>query len=190
MNRETRKATSTNHDPPGLDHSGPGCVCALGLGANLGDRAATLHAAVDALRGDADFVVLAVSAFRETAPVGPADQPAYLNGAVLVRTTLAPRDVLDRLLGIERTFGRDRSREARWGARTLDLDLLLYGDRVIDEPGLTVPHPRMLERLFVLEPLNEIGPDLVVPAVGARGAVRVSQSLAELRTTSVVSDLG
>jgi len=91
----------------------------------------------------------------------------YLNAAVTIETTLAPRALLDALLEIERTRGRDRSKEQRWGPRTLDLDLLLYADRVIDEPGLTIPHPRMAERLFVLEPLAEIAGDWKMPGSAA-----------------------
>ena len=103
---------------------------------------------------------------RETAPVGGVPQGLYLNAAATLRTGLSPRELLDGLLAIERAHGRDRLTEARWGPRTLDLDLILYGDLIINEPGLVLPHPRMHERSFVLEPLAEIAPGWVVPGRG------------------------
>jgi 2-amino-4-hydroxy-6-hydroxymethyldihydropteridine diphosphokinase len=137
----------------------------VGLGANLGERDRTLRAAVDALGREDGIAVLAVSAFRETEPVGVGEQPSFLNGAVELETTLGPRELLDRLLAIEQRFGRVRV-PGEHGPRTLDLDLLLYGEEVIDEPGLTVPHPRLHERRFVLEPLAELDPGLLVPGRG------------------------
>lgn len=131
----------------------------IGLGSNLGDREATIQAAIAALPG-----VVAVSRLRETAPFGVLDQPPFLNGAAVIETTLSPRELLDKLLAIERELGRER--RERWGPRTIDLDLLLYGDAVVDEPGLTVPHPRLQERRFALEPLHELDPELVVPGRG------------------------
>jgi 2-amino-4-hydroxy-6-hydroxymethyldihydropteridine diphosphokinase len=131
----------------------------VGVGANLGDREATIRAALDALPG-----VVAVSTLRETDPVGVVDQPLFLNGAVALETTLAPRALLETLLAVERELGRERGE--RWGPRTIDLDLLLYGDETIDEPGLTVPHPRLHERRFVLEPLADLDPGLVIPRRG------------------------
>jgi len=142
----------------------------IGLGSNLGDREAALRGALELLGDD----VVAVSSFRETDPIGYLDQPRFLNAAAAVETALEPRAVLDRLLEVERELGRTRD-GARFGPRTIDLDLLLYGDRVIDEPGLVVPHPRLAERRFVLEPLAELDPDLVVPGLG-----RVSDLLARL----------
>ena len=109
------------------------------------------------------IAVLAVSSFRETDPVGKVDQPRFVNAAAELETSLAPGELLDRLLEAERALGRDRAKEERWGPRTLDLDLLLYGDVTIDEPGLEVPHPRLAERAFVLEPLLELDPDLRLP---------------------------
>jgi 2-amino-4-hydroxy-6-hydroxymethyldihydropteridine diphosphokinase len=109
--------------------------------------------------------VSAVSALRETEPVGYLDQPRFLNGAVALETTLAPRELLDALLAVERSLGRTRG-GPRFGPRTIDLDLLLYGEESIDEQGLTVPHPRLHERAFALEPLAELDPDLVVPGHG------------------------
>ena len=136
----------------------------IGLGSNLGSREETLRRAVELL-GEADGVdVLAVSQLRETEPVGVVDQPPFLNGAVAIETARPPRDLLDLLLEIERSLGRVR--EERWGPRAIDLDLLVYGHEVVDEPGLRVPHPRLHERRFVLEPLAELQPDLEVPGWG------------------------
>jgi 2-amino-4-hydroxy-6-hydroxymethyldihydropteridine diphosphokinase len=137
----------------------------VGLGANLGDREGALRAAVAALEATEEISVVAVSAFRETEPVGFLDQPRFLNGAAAVETTLTPRELLHALLAVERSLGRTRE-GPRFGPRTIDLDLLLYGDESVDEPGLTVPHPRLRERAFALEPLAELDPGLVVPGHG------------------------
>jgi 2-amino-4-hydroxy-6-hydroxymethyldihydropteridine diphosphokinase len=137
----------------------------VGLGANLGDREAMLRSALEQLRDEPDVRVTAVSTFLDTAPVGIVDQPRFLNAAAAVETDLGARGLLDRLLGIERRLGRTRA-GPRFGPRTIDLDLLLYGDEQIDEPGLQVPHPRLHERLFALEPLAELEPDLFVPGRG------------------------
>jgi 2-amino-4-hydroxy-6-hydroxymethyldihydropteridine diphosphokinase len=137
----------------------------VGLGANLGDREATLRLALEQLRAEPDVCVTAVSTFLDTAPVGIVDQPRFLNAAAAVETDLGARGLLDRLLGIERRLGRTRE-GPRFGPRTIDLDLLLFGDEQIDEPGLQVPHPRLHERLFALEPLAELEPDLFVPGRG------------------------
>ena len=138
----------------------------VGVGANLGEREATILGAIDLLAVQPGVDVVGVSALRETEPWGPVEQPPYLNGAVALETDLAPRDLLDVLLDVEQSFGRDRAMEVRWGPRTLDLDLLLHGDLVRDEPGLTLPHPRLHERRFVLEPLADLDPALVVPGHG------------------------
>jgi 2-amino-4-hydroxy-6-hydroxymethyldihydropteridine diphosphokinase len=150
-------------------------VAYVGLGANLGERERTLRTAVDRLGEDPEIDVLAVSRFRETAPVGFEDQPPFINAAVQVRTPLTARELLDRLLAVERALGRTRE-GPRFGPRTVDLDLLVFGDAVIDEPGLTVPHPRLAERLFALEPLADLDPRLVVPGRG-----RVDTLLAALQ---------
>ena len=135
----------------------------VGLGSNLGEREATLREALTRL-GELDGVALvAVSSFRETDPVGNVDQPRFVNGAAEIETNLGPRELLDRLLEVERSLGRDRSREERWGPRTVDLDLLLYGDETVGEVGLEIPHPRLAERPFVLEPLLELDPELRLP---------------------------
>lgn len=151
----------------------------VGLGSNLGDRESTLKAAVGRLRGLQATEVRAVSRFRDTEPVGYVDQPRFLNGAVELETDLSPRALLEVLLELERSLGRDRSTGPPQGPRTLDLDLLLYGDQTIDEPGLTVPHPRLHERAFVLEPLAELDPALEVPGRG-----RVQALLSELNSGS------
>jgi 2-amino-4-hydroxy-6-hydroxymethyldihydropteridine diphosphokinase len=141
----------------------------VGLGANLGPREITLLRAVDLLAETEGVDVLAVSQLRETEPFGVVDQPAYLNGAVAVDTTLRPRELLERLLEIERELGRVR--DERWGPRTVDLDLLVFGGVRLDEPGLHVPHPRLGGRRFVLEPLAELDPELDVPGLGSVSAV-------------------
>jgi 2-amino-4-hydroxy-6-hydroxymethyldihydropteridine diphosphokinase len=138
----------------------------IGLGANLGDRAAMLRAALEQLAAEPGVEIVAVSSFRETDPVGIVDQPRFVNAAAAVETALSARELLDRLLGIERRLGRTQS-GPRFGPRTIDLDLLLYGDDALAPPGLHVPHPRLHERLFVLEPLAELDPRLVVPGRGA-----------------------
>ena len=132
----------------------------LGLGGNLGDRAATLAAAIDDLRAAVGVRVTRISSLYETPPWGPVPQGPYLNACVAIETTLSARALLDLCLAIEKRHGRERL--VRWGPRTLDIDLLLYGTATIDEPGLIVPHPRMAERAFVLVPLAEIAPDLTI----------------------------
>jgi len=137
----------------------------VGLGSNLGDREALLRASLVALESDPAIEVVAVSSFRETEPVGYLDQPRFLNAVAALETTLAPRALLERLLAIERGLGRVRE-GPRFGPRPIDLDLLLHGDAVVAEPRLTVPHPRLHERRFVLEPLAELAPALEVPGRG------------------------
>lgn len=139
---------------------------AIALGSNLGDRDGHLRRAVDAIGRLPGTRLIASSSSHQTAPVGDVAQGMYLNAAVIVRTTLGARALLDCLLDIERLAGRDRTKEQRWGPRTLDLDLILYGDAAVAEPGLIVPHPRMHERAFVLAPLAEIAPAWIVPGQG------------------------
>jgi 2-amino-4-hydroxy-6-hydroxymethyldihydropteridine diphosphokinase len=143
----------------------------IGLGANLGDREATMRAALAALDLTPGLRVVAVSTFRETDPVGYLDQPRFLNAAAAVETDLDPQGVLDALLAVERELGRTRE-GPRHGPRTIDLDLLLFGEARLDEPGLTVPHPRLQERAFVLDPLAELDPTLVVPGLGPLESLR------------------
>lgn len=139
-------------------------VAYIGLGSNLGDRTGYLMEAIRRLKALPGTELDAASSFYDTAPVGFEDQPRFLNAVVRLRTELPPRRLLEGLLGIERELGRKRTR--RWGPRTVDLDLLLYDDRVISEPDLQVPHPRMHERSFVLVPLAELDPELVHPVLG------------------------
>ena len=139
--------------------------CFVALGSNLGDREALLRMALARLRQTPGVAVVAVSRLFETEPVGP-EQPHYLNAAVELDTTISARALLARLLAIEREAGRNRGPE-RNAPRTLDLDLLLFGDASIDEPELVVPHPRLHERAFVLEPLAEIAGDVTHPQLRA-----------------------
>ncbi len=142
----------------------------VGLGANLGNRLGVLEAALSLLACQQGIEVVAVSSFRETDPVGYADQPRFLNAAAAVETDLSPRALLGRLLVLERALGRTRD-GPRFGPRTIDLDLLLYGDERIDDGSLVVPHPRLHERRFALEPLAELEPSLVVPGRGPVSAL-------------------
>jgi len=143
----------------------------VALGANLGDREATVRRAAAMLGPHR------LSTIRETEPWGYADQPRFLNAVAEVETDLPPRELLDRLHEIERELGRTRE-GPRYGPRTIDLDLLVYGDEVVDEPGLRVPHPRLAERAFVLEPLYELDAELVVPGRG-----RVADLVAGLQSS-------
>jgi len=136
----------------------------VSIGTNLGDRDAHLALALRRLAELPETELVAVSPVFETHPVGPPPQGPFLNAAARLRTRLAPRALLDALLAIEREAGRVRGE--RNAARTLDLDLLLYGDRVLAEPGLILPHPRLAERPFVLEPLAALAPALVHPTLG------------------------
>ena len=138
----------------------------IGLGANLGNPAETIEQALDLLGEQDGLEVVAVSTLRETEPVGFPDQPWFLNGAVAVETDLSPRELLSRLLAVELALGRTRD-GPRFGPRTIDLDLLVYGSEEVSEPGLTVPHPRLAERRFALEPLAELDADLDVPGRGS-----------------------
>ena len=139
----------------------------IGLGANLGDREGNLLAALESLRKAAGVKVTAVSGFLENEAVGgPAGSPPFLNAVAKVETELAPEELMARLLEIEKAMGRQR--REKWGPRVIDLDLLLYEDRVIDTPGLKVPHPLMHTRRFVLQPLAEIAPEAIHPVLGKR----------------------
>ena len=144
----------------------------VGLGSNLGDREATIRAAAELIGARR------LSTIIETEPWGNEEQPRFLNAVAEIETELEPRALLDLLLEVEARLGRVRD-GSHWGPRTIDLDLLLYGDRILDEPGLTVPHPFLHERLFVLEPLAELAPDVAIPRRGV-----VSALLAGLQSTS------
>jgi 2-amino-4-hydroxy-6-hydroxymethyldihydropteridine diphosphokinase len=134
-----------------------GVIAYIGLGSNLGDRRALIARAIDRLQPRR------VSSVVETEPWGVTDQPRFLNAVAEIETDVAPGALLDRLLDLERELGRVRAE--RWGPRAIDLDLLLFGDRTVSAPSLTVPHPRLHERLFVLEGLAELCPDLRVPGL-------------------------
>lgn len=141
-------------------------IAYIALGSNIEPRAATLLAALKLLDEHEGISMGRISQFIGTDPVGPQGQGEYLNGAVQIATPLDPEALLAALGEVEAELGRDRSEEQRWGPRTCDLDLLLFDDAVIETERLTVPHPRMHERAFVLGPLAEIAPDVVHPVLG------------------------
>jgi len=157
--------------------SGPNNTVYLSLGGNLGDPAASMATALRLLDADDNTRVIAVSSLYRTPPWGKLDQPDFLNAAAEISTALAPRALLDLCLEAERKL--KRVREERWGPRLIDIDILVFGDRIIHETGLEVPHPRMLERAFVLAPLAEIAPEL---AVGGRS---VSERLSAVDTSGI-----
>jgi 2-amino-4-hydroxy-6-hydroxymethyldihydropteridine diphosphokinase len=148
-------------------------ACAIGLGSNLGDSLAILNGAIDRIKIHPQIELLAVSSWYITKPIGP-PQPDYLNGCATVETSLTPLDLLSILQSIESEFGRVR--QEVWGARTLDLDLLLYEDTIVDLPTLQIPHPHMCDRAFVTIPLAEIAPTWIEPKSG-KSIVTLSQQL-------------
>lgn len=141
-------------------------VAYIGLGSNVGDRHRILRRALAMLEQAADLVVTDTSDLVETEPVGGPPQGKYLNAAVRIETELGPQQLLTRLHEIEAALGRDRAAEVRWGPRTCDLDIELFDDVVMETPELTIPHPRLHERAFVLDPLAQIAPDVVHPRLG------------------------
>ena len=152
-------------------------LAAIGLGANLGDAAATLREAIAELARLPRTELLRASRLYRTPAWGVTEQPDFINAVALVETTLSPRDLLDALLAIERSFGRTRLDGERWGPRTLDLDLLLHADATIDEPGLRVPHPHLHERAFALLPLAEIAPEVEIPGIGMVGKLAAGMAV-------------
>lgn len=149
-------------------------IALVGLGGNLGDAAVTLRNAFKELDALPDTRLLRTSRLYRSRAWGRTDQADFINAVAMLQTELGARELLDALLGIEHDAGRERNLDERWGPRTLDLDLLLYGDAVIDEPGLHVPHPHLHERSFALVPLVEIAPDAMIPGIGsARAALAV-----------------
>ena len=158
-------------------------IAFIALGSNLGDRMRTCLLAIDAMRDLPGTRIDAVSPPFETEPEGPAGQPKFINMACKMATRLEPAALLSELQSIERRFGRKR--EERWGPRTLDLDILLFGSRVIDEPDLVVPHPHMHLRAFVLAPLARMAPDAVHPVLG----LTVSQMLERLGELNGIREL-
>ncbi|KRD18752.1 MULTISPECIES: 2-amino-4-hydroxy-6-hydroxymethyldihydropteridine diphosphokinase [unclassified Streptomyces] len=139
----------------------------LSLGSNLGNRLETLQGAIDALEDTPGVRIKAVSPVYETAPWGvePGSQPSYFNAVVLLKTTLPPSSLLERAHAVEEAF--HRVRDERWGARTLDVDIVAYADVVDDDPHLTLPHPRAHERAFVLAPWHDVEPEAQLPGLGA-----------------------
>lgn len=144
-----------------------GTIALVGLGGNLGDAAATLRRAFQELDALPQTRLVRASRLYRSRAWGRTDQPDFINAVAMLETTLDARELLDAMLGIEHGAGRERHADERWGPRTLDLDLLLFGDAVIDEPGLHVPHPHLHERAFALLPLVEIAPDAMIPGIGA-----------------------
>ncbi len=138
-------------------------ISAIALGSNLGDSRATLENTLKTIDQTPGITLKTYSSWYKTAPIGPS-QPDYLNGCAVLEVQLTPQELLTTLLAIEDKFGRVR--QERWGARTLDLDVLLFGDLILETPKLQIPHPRMTERAFVLVPLAEIAPDWVEPVSG------------------------
>jgi 2-amino-4-hydroxy-6-hydroxymethyldihydropteridine diphosphokinase len=149
-----------------MSRTSPITAC-LALGSNLGDRRRAIDSALEHLDRRAGRIVR-ISRVIETRPVGPPGQGPYLNAAAAIETMLDPRGLLRVCLAIEREHGRDRTSGERWGPRTLDIDILLYGDAIVNEPGLAIPHPRLHERVFVLKPLAEIAGELLHPVLGVR----------------------
>ncbi len=136
----------------------------IGLGSNLENPLQQIKTAIDDLQSLADIQVMSVSSLYQSAPMGPADQPDYINAVLSLKTTLSPHHLLDALQQIEQLHGRVRKRH--WGERTLDLDILLYGTETVDDERLKVPHPGIAQRAFVLYPLAEIAPELEIPGLG------------------------
>lgn len=155
-------------------------IALVGLGGNLGDAAAIVREAFQALDALPQTRLLRASQLYRTPAWGRTDQPDFINAVAMLETALPPRELLDAMLGIEHQAGRERRPDERWGPRTLDLDLLLYGDIAIDEPGLHVPHPHLHERAFALQPLVEISPNAMIPGVGA-----ASEALAALNVDAL-----
>jgi len=168
----------------------------LGLGANVGDALTQLAAAVELIGEIAGVSIEEVSSVYATPPWPPADDPRhvpqddYLNLVVRARATIGPEALLAATLELERLLGRDRAREQRWGPRPIDIDLLVHGDEVRDRPELTVPHPRITERAFVMVPLLEVWPGAALPPVdGAAGPTRIAVALAALASAGSVGDV-
>jgi len=151
----------------------------LALGGNVGDVRSTFDRAVALLCDGAEVRLKARSSDYRTPPLGVADQPPFVNAAIAVTTSLAPHALLARAIAVERALGRDRRRERRWGPRPIDIDLLAYDDLVLHDGELTLPHPRLFERAFVLVPLAEIAPERVI------AGVRIGDALARLDATGI-----
>ncbi len=155
----------------------------VGLGSNLENPARQIETAIELLRGIPETRLIACSPLYNTAPFGVVDQPDFVNAAAVLLTRLEPLELLAKFQEIERNQGREHGGQ-RWGPRILDLDLLVYSDRVIDEPSLKVPHPGIAERNFVLLPLRDLAPDLVIPGLGR--VIRIPVNEQEPRITRIV----
>ena len=151
----------------------------VALGGNVGDARATLDKAVALFCDGADVRLLARSSDYRTPPWGDKEQPPFINLCIAVTTGLTPQALLDRAQQVERALGRDRAKARRWGPRTADLDILAYDDLILNEPALTLPHPRLFERAFVLAPLAEIAPERMI------AGIRVRDALARVDTTGI-----
>jgi len=136
----------------------------IGLGSNLENPLQQIKTAINDLQSIAEITIISVSSLYQSPPMGPADQPDYINAVLSLETSLAPHQLLDALQSVEQLHGRERKRH--WGERTLDLDILLYGDQILDDQRLKIPHPGMHERAFVLYPLAEIAPNIEIPGIG------------------------
>lgn len=143
----------------------------IGLGANLGDAAGALRAAADSIDSLPGTLLLALSPMYRSPPWGVVAQPDFVNAVAHVRTELSARDLLDALLAIELRAGRERDSASHWGPRVLDLDILLFGDESIDEPGLRIPHPHLHQRAFALVPLHDVAPGISIPGHGGIAAL-------------------
>lgn len=148
----------------------------IGFGANLGDARRTIGKAIGLFCDGEQVRLLARSSDYRTPPWGDTNQPPFINAAIAVKTRLTPRALLDRALAVEKQLGRDRITQRRWGPRAIDIDILAYGDVTIEEPGLVLPHPRLLERAFVLIPLTEIRPDWMVGGTRLDDAARAADA--------------
>lgn len=151
----------------------------IALGGNIGDVRCTLDRAIAGLCDGVAVRLIARSSDYRTPPWGITDQPPFVNAAIAVSTVLTPHELLDRAQSCERALGRDRARERHWGPRSVDIDILAYDDLVLDDPTLTLPHPHLFERAFVLVPLAEIAPDRVI------AGRKVAAALAMLDTTGI-----
>ncbi len=151
----------------------------IALGGNVGDVRATLDRAVAMLGERPGLRVVARSSDYRTPPWGVTDQAPFVNAVIAADTTLTPQELLTRAQGVERALGRDRTHEQRWGPRPVDIDILAYDDLALDTPGLTLPHPRLFERAFVLVPLTEIAPERVI------AGIRIREALAKLDTAGI-----
>ena len=144
----------------------------IALGGNIGEVRSTFDRAIALLCDGATVRLTARSSDYRTPPWGVTDQPAFVNAVIAATTSLTPRELLERAEECERLLGRDRTRERRWGPRAIDMDLLAYDDLALNDPGLTLPHPRLFERAFVLVPLAEIAPDRVIAGIRVRDALK------------------